>query len=274
MIEKNLSNSDQFNLHYEVFKPAQFDKTLVFVHGFGGSLKALEPLAQHFIEKNYQVINVDLRAHGQSSRPVHYSQYKLGAFAEDLVSILLQEKAKNVTLIGHCFGGLVSLLVTTKQPKLVKSLVLINASYQAPHLARLAYRYMPMKSAVNSLLRMSPTLYLKSYPVYSRYQNSGDFNLKRISSDILHTSLKSYLYTAQKIAQVDFMPYLAQITQAVLIIHGEKDRVFPLNIAKQLKKGLVNAKLRVIKNANHLTVLNNKQQILKIIDQQLQEKFL
>jgi len=69
MIEKNLQSIDGVKIHYEVFEGKKPTKTLVFIHGFGGSLRAFDPIVENFKQDQYKIINIDLRAHGKSERP-------------------------------------------------------------------------------------------------------------------------------------------------------------------------------------------------------------
>ncbi len=274
MIEKNIQSIDGIKIHYEITGNEKAKKTLVFIHGFGGSLRAFDPLIANFKTRQYKIINIDLRAHGQSERPKKSYQYGLNYFINDLVLILHREKAENVTLIGHCFGGILALGLAINYPYFSQSLVLLNVSYKAPDLARMLYKYFPIKGLIFFMLKFFPNLYLKNYPTYAKYEKSGDFNPKRIGSDILHTSPKSYLYISREIVNFDFSHKLSNIQNNVLLIHGEKDRVFPLHIAFSLQKKLAHCKLAVIKGGNHLTVLNKKTEVIEIIKKNLVNKFL
>ncbi len=90
----------------------------------------------------------------------------------------------------------------------------------------------------------------------------------------MHTSFKSYLYISREIVNFNFAHKLSKIKNNTLLIHGDKDRVFPIGIAFELKKKLKNSKLEIIKKANHLLVLNSNDQIIEIIEKNIQQKFL
>lgn len=274
MIEKQIQSIDGVKIHYEVFEGEKAKKTLVFIHGFGGSLRAFDPIVNKFKQKQYKIINIDLRAHGKSERPKKSYQYGLNYFINDLVLILHKEKAEQVALIGHCFGGILALGLAISYPYFSQSMVLINTSYKAPDLSRMIYRYFPMKGFIFFMLKFFPNIYLKNYPAYKKYEKSGDFNPRRIGSDFLHTSPRSYLYIAREIVNFNFAHKLSKIKNNVLLIHGEKDRVFPLKIAFELHKKINKSKLVVIKKGNHLTVLSKQTQLINIIKKNLSQKFL
>lgn len=273
-MQKYLLSSDGVKINYEVYGSTKAKKSLVFIHGFGGCLKAFASLIDHFQKSHYQIINLDLRSHGQSERPKKSSQYQIDYFVQDVVEILKQEKVKNATIIGHCFGGILALIISSRYPTLVKSLVLINSSYKAPNFSKLIYNYFPLKGIIFFLLRFFPNLYIKRYPAYEKYERSGDFNVMRIGSDILHTSPKSYLYITREIAKLNFAEELPKIKQNVLLIHGDRDHVFNLQGTFELKSRLQNSKLEIIQGANHLIVLGQRQKLLQIIEENIKQKFI
>lgn len=273
-MQKYLLSSDGVKINYEVYGSNKAKKNLVFIHGFGGCLKAFTPLILSLQKSNYQIINIDLRSHGQSERPKNSAQYKIDYFINDLVEILKKEKVEQATIIGHCFGGILALILGAHHPQLVKSIVLINSSYKAPNFSKLVYNYFPLKGIIFFLLRFFPNLYIKRYPAYEKYERSGDFNVMRIGSDVLHTSPKSYLYIVREIAKLDLASELPKIKQNVLLIHGDKDHVFNLKGTFELKSKLQNAKLEIIKDANHLIVLGQRQKLLQILEENIRQKFI
>lgn len=273
-MQKQLLSKDGVKINYEIYGSAKAKKSLVFIHGFGGCLKAFTPLIARLQKNNYKIINLDLRSHGQSERPKQSFQYKINYFVEDIIAVIKQEKVEQVTLIGHCFGGILALILASRQPKLIKSLILINSSYKAPNFSKLFYNYFPLKGIIFFLLRFFPNLYIKKYPTYEKYEKSGDFNVMRIGSDIFHTSPKSYLYIAREIAKLDFTKELPKIKQNVLLIHGDRDHIFNVKGSFELKSRLQNAKLEIIKGANHLIVLGQRQKLLQIIEENIRQKFI
>jgi len=119
------------------------------------------------------------------------------------------------------------------------------------------------------MLKFLPHLYFKNYPDYAKFEQSGDFNPKRIGSDVLHTSFKSYVYMCREIMRFDFSKRLKDITCPTLVIHGAQDRVFSAQVARSLARKIKGARLRIIKRGNHLTILNNKEELVAIIKQHL-----
>jgi proline iminopeptidase len=95
------------------------EKPIIFIHGgpSGNSTLFESTTAQKLADKGFYVIVYDRRGEGRSTDPDAKFTYQ-EAF-QDLNSILEQYHLKEVTLIGHSFGGLVATLYTAKYPKML-----------------------------------------------------------------------------------------------------------------------------------------------------------
>lgn len=268
-MQKQITSLDGIKINYEVHGAANADRCLVFLHGLGGCLRAFDHMIANLTDTNQRLISIDLRAHGLSQRPAHHSQHALHCFTDDLFLILQAEKVQRPTLVGHCFGGIVAMNAAINYPQLVGGLILINVSYKVPHLSKLIYQAFPLKGILAFMLKFLPHLYFKNYPDYAKFEQSGDFNPKRIGSDVLHTSFKSYVYMCREIMRFDFSKRLKDIACPTLVIHGAQDRVFSAQVARSLARKIKGAKLRIIKRGNHLTILNNKEELVTIVKQYL-----
>ena len=100
---------------------------------------------------------------------------------------------------------------------------------------------------------------------FEKYVGTGDWNVKRIFSDIIHTTFKSWIFTYQNIAKFDAIEILKSIKKRVLIIEGEKDSVFNMLEAKKINSLIKNSELNVIPEANHILVINNPHELQKEI---------
>lgn len=112
----------EFQLHYT----EQGEGTpLVMLHGNGESSKYFVHQMACF-SKNYRVIAVDTRGHGESPRGD--APFKLNQFAEDLKGLLDQLELKKVILLGFSDGGNIAMLFTLKYQEYVERLILNGAN--------------------------------------------------------------------------------------------------------------------------------------------------
>ena len=94
---------------------------LVLLHGITDSCLTFEPFLSS-INANCHVFALDLRGHGDSSKPE--ARYTTEAYADD-VRAFIQEVCKGPTLLaGHSLGGLVTVKVAATAPDLVTRIFL------------------------------------------------------------------------------------------------------------------------------------------------------
>lgn len=100
-------------------------RTLVLVHGFGGS--ATQWLYQlQFFGQTMRVVAPDLRGHGLSDDPEGLS-YTMDGLVDDLETVLDRlDVEQPFTLIAHSFGGALSTEYALRHPEDVSGLVLIG----------------------------------------------------------------------------------------------------------------------------------------------------
>src|SRR6185369_8023536 len=98
-------------------------RTLVFIHGFGGQAEQWNYQLQKFSLDN-RVIALDLRGHGLSDKPNR--GYDMPQLVSDLETALtlLRVKGKFV-LVGHSYGGAIVTEYALKHPDRVERLVLM-----------------------------------------------------------------------------------------------------------------------------------------------------
>lgn len=111
-------------LHYEERGAGQ---AVLLVHGLGSSILdwqyQIEPLAER-----YRVIAVDLRGHGQSSKP--RERYSIKGFTEDVAALLNRLAPGPVHYVGLSMGGMVGFQLAVDHPHSLKSLCIVNSGPQ------------------------------------------------------------------------------------------------------------------------------------------------
>ncbi len=82
---------------------------LLLIHGFGASTFTWRFMAPE-LAKTHRVIAVDLKGFGQSDKPFD-ERYSVFDQAELLAQLIEEKDLRNLTLVGHSFGGGVALLL-------------------------------------------------------------------------------------------------------------------------------------------------------------------
>lgn len=243
-------------LYYRVNNWQSNRLTLVFIHGLSGSSAAWVRYENHFKEK-YNILSLDLRGHGKSQRPKKSDEYQADKFVEDIHDLLLYLKAENTVLICHSFGTLIVLEFLAKYQKMIKAVIFLSPNFNVKRrkLAQLIYPLFLSAKLVSYLpLKMNQGGHLD---YQTNYLNTGDWNLRRMLADARVTGFRSYLYCLRYVYQINQENLLPKINIPVLLVHGKRDSVFPIENSYIMSKKIPDAKLIILQKADHIMVLNN-----------------
>ncbi len=96
----------------------------MLVHGMRCDHRHMETLGHH-LAATHRVVNVDLRGHGASDAPD--SEYSNDEMVADLVWLAGELELDRPVMIGHSFGGSLSLHLAATRPEYVTGLVLLDS---------------------------------------------------------------------------------------------------------------------------------------------------
>lgn len=262
-MENKIKSFDGTKINYEISRSKTSSSFLIFIHGVGGDLTAWRKERYFFHKKGVSTIAIDLRGHGKSDRPDLAINYKLENFSKDIYQIIKKEKIKKFILVGHSFGGMVTIMFHKLFPSLAKSYILVDSTYKSPRRLKQFFKnHSFFKHILNHILE-NEDLRKKhfSHVKYQKYIGTGEYNLMRIFSDITHTSFKSWVFTYETLANFDGIKIIKSIKKRMLIIEGSKDTVINLIKAKKLIKLIKHSELKVIPDATHILVINNPKEL-------------
>lgn len=262
-MKKYIFSFDNTKIVYDI-KRYQ-DEFLIFLHGAGGDYSAWKKELSFFNKRKISTLAMDLRGHGYSDRPKNHDKYQLDNFAKDLKQIIDKEKINKFILVGHCFGGIVSIKFEEIFPDLAEAYVLIDTTHKLPKWFNIFFK---VNSYLIKYLVTRLEFFSKSklkHANHDKYANTGDYNLRRIYSDIAHTSLRSWLFVYNSISSFDGIKTLKKMNQEVLILEGEKDSVFNVDVAKKIDELVKNSSMKIIPDSNHIVVMSHPESVSKEI---------
>lgn len=172
---------------------------VVFAHGWGRNRDRMVPRARIFGEWGYTTIIHSARDHGNSSPCRFMNPVR---FAEDIEAVL-KWIAEPVILYGHSMGAAAAAIVTSRNSKKIKLLFLEGC-----------YAY--TKEALLSLYRwVNPFFGTVFGPLIVFWMN---------------------LFYKNALNTVSPARLAPEIKMPVMLIHGDKDRRFPVRFAHQLRE--------------------------------------
>ncbi|MDL1871969.1 alpha/beta hydrolase [Deltaproteobacteria bacterium PRO3] len=99
------------------------DATLLFIHCWSCNRRYWDS-AMAELSKNYRVVALDLRGHGESDRG--RKDLKVADLARDVDALIKQLKLNNVVLVGSSMGGSISLAAAKDNPGTVVGVVCVD----------------------------------------------------------------------------------------------------------------------------------------------------
>lgn len=258
-MQKRLKSFDDNFINYDIDLQSKKKDYIILIHGAGSDLNSWYRLRSLLKKDKISTIAIDLRGHGKSTRPMDIKDYNLDFFAKDIYEIIKKEKIKNFTMIGYCFGGLILQIFHKKYPKLAKSYVLIASTYKSDNLLKfIANIPIFSRKSLNFIFKKVNPNSKKFYHLdYSKYIGTKDWYFPRIFENILHTSIKSWMFTYKEFSKYNSFNTLKTINQKTLILHGDKDSAISVKTSMVIHKQIKNSKLKIFKNENHIILLNN-----------------
>jgi pimeloyl-ACP methyl ester carboxylesterase len=228
---------------------------LLAIGGWIGSWELwLEPFSR--LSQNWHAIAYDHRGAGLTSAPLESITHE--RLVDDVFAVLDAYGVDNCVLAAESAGALTALSAALKQPGRIRGLVIVDGAYDSansradsPFAQGLRSNYAATLNAfVEACVPEADCEHIKHW---------GRQVLNRASAD---AALALYLLPDG----VDIRPNLGRITQPVLVLHGENDKIAPLSKSQQLVAAVPNAMLQVIPGAGHVPTMTYPDVIARAID--------
>jgi len=240
-------------------------KTLVFIHGLTGSSSAWFEYEKRF-QEDYNILTFDLRGHGKSIKPKRYQDYEMQEFVQDVNELVEHLHIERFTLIGHSFGTIIALEFLLQNQTKVESVIFLSPIFNIEKVGWVKIVRALFGWSAGFMRWIPFSTKIGKHIDYSKYRNTGDWNLRRISADVPNTSLHVYIYCTDYIYRFNSDDYLNKIYIPALVVHGKKDTFMPWeNIVEEVKK-IRKCELLLLDNANHIIVINNTQEVSQAIE--------
>lgn len=206
---------------------------LLWLHGFMGAGSDWRYIFTH-PPAGFRLIAPDLRGHGASTNPS--GQFTFRQAAHDTLALLRHLGVGTVKALGLSGGGITLLHMATAAPDCIDSMVIVSAPPYFPAQARALQR--EMSEAMFSEMDMQA---MRTRHAHGEAQLQQLFAHGRAFAD-------SY-------DDVNFTPpYLTTITAETLIVFGDRDPLYPVSLAFDLRTAIPRSHLWVVPNAGHAPV--------------------
>ena len=233
---------------------------LLLIHGFGASTFTWRFVAPE-LAKSHRVIAVDLKGFGQSDKPFD-GRYSVYDQAELLAQLIEDKDLRDLTLVGHSFGGGVALLLALEANQRldgrITRLVLLD-SIAFPQNIPVFFRLLDVPLVSQIGVRMVPPSVQARVALQIAYFDDSKIDPEEI--ELYAAPLKTaagkhaIIYSARQIVPEDIAELSERyktIELPTLILWCDHDRIVPLEVGIKLRRTLPNSTLRLVEECGHM----------------------
>ena len=213
-------------------------KPLILLHGNGESCDYFEHQIP-FFAKDYHVIAIDTRGHGQSPRGE--KPFTIVQFAEDLREFMDQNAIGKAILLGFSDGGNIALTFALKYPERVEKLIIDGANL--------------FPSGVRPQYQWPIEIGYRIAKLFAKKSEKAKQNAEMLGLMVNEPHIKP--------------SELARLTMPVLVVAGTKDMIKEKH-TRLIYKSLPNANLKIIEG-DHFVANKNSALFNKVVEEFLRK---
>jgi len=260
------------SLHLEIHGTG---KPLLLIHGWGMHGGVWQPILDQLVT-DFTVYVIDLPGMGfsQSDSAGDLKVLNLKMIA-DQVMAALPAGIKELSVCGWSLGGQVAMQMALQQPGLVKQLVLIGTT---PKFVNASDWQLGMDSSIFKQFAQNisddyQTTLMKFLTLQCMRSPDARHIIKQLRESFAQRPVPS-LDTLQNALDIllasDLRQQVGQVSQPALVIHGDRDSLAPVNVARWLAAQLPSAQLLEIAGASHAPFLSHTNDFVQALHAFLQ----
>lgn len=244
MLSTEINN---LNIAYQV---AGEGDVVILLHGWGGEAASFQPVFK-WLSQSHKVYVLDLPGFGKSQIPP--IPWDSSDYAQ-LVTVFLEKfDIPKAHLIGHSFGGRISIILSAEHPEKVDKLILVDSAGLKPKRPPKYYLRVGLAKVGKWIRRCGSSGERLANALSARlgskdYQEAGEMR-----------------ETLVKVVNQDLRSLLPRISASTLLIWGENDKDTPVWFGKVMEREIPDAGLVILKGAGHFSYLDQFPQFCRIV---------
>lgn len=219
------------------YKVSGSGEDLLIIHGWGGNSDFWIDVQKELSKNGFKVFTFDLPGFGKTKEP--NSIWEVKDYENFVIEFIRKNNLDQFYLIGHSFGGKISIKLASKNILNIKKMILCA----------------PSGIKVNLGIKTNIILFFVNIGKIIPFSFFKNF-LKKILYFLIRK--RDYAKATSKMREImknaikeEITPLLKDIKVETLLIWGKNDRMVPLKYANIFKEGIRNSSLVVIENSGH-----------------------
>lgn len=241
------------------FKVSGQGRDLVMLHGWGADISSLRPLHRHY-ERFFRTYSLDLPGFGLSDQPPH--KWGVAEYAETVASFLQNLGLNQPIILGHSFGGKISVYLAAHQQPLHK-LILVDSAGIVPKRRANYYLRVYLYKTARCIAELPglKKIFGKKLQAFKNQAGSQDYrNAKGVMRE-----------TLVKVVNEDLTDMLSRIKVPTLLVWGRDDTATPVDDGRLMEQLIPGAGLVVLQGAGHYSYLDRLPEFIKVTGMFLKE---
>ena len=233
---------NDIELYYEIHGQGE---PLLFIHGLGSSSQGWQYQYDYFAQY-FQVILVDVRGHGQTSKTSN--QYSIELFASDISELMKKLNFNQYHLVGLSMGGAISFQLSLDTPEAIKSMTIVNSW---PDFTLKNWKQKIEMAMVYSIVSLFGLKAIADKVAESLYPNNRNPELyKELIKHFCENDKSSFLNSRLALTRWSVMNKLSQITCPTFILAADNDYT-SVAFKEKYSKMIKGAKLTIVEDSYH-----------------------
>ncbi len=241
------------------------EEAVLLLHGLTGNKATMYPI-RDMLKDEYRVITVDLRGHGESTRP---GQYTIDDHADDVHAIIAELGFEKVDVLGYSMGSYIALRAAESRCDDINHLILActKPNGKTSSVARILKEANLDITQVSAEEMMQVILKASVAPHSLEKIASGELDVGELLQGDEDQELSEEEKAAEdaSLANFDNSKDYGKVTCPTLVIAAEFDGINPPELGREVADGIKDAEFAFIKDAGHLAIIEKPDEFKKIV---------
>ncbi|KAK6952393.1 hypothetical protein Daesc_006929 [Daldinia eschscholtzii] len=255
-------------------------QAILFIHGLGGTTNAFQPLVSSL--QDFDLVRFDWAGHGRSSLPKSTSVESYVADCEGKarpifeyltpkshriliwkLAVIEHFRLKDILVVGHSLGGLISLHLAAKHPDIVKGVVAFGPVRPPPEAGKKALAARATTVRNEGMGAVADVVVSNAFSPKSLINKKGEVALAR--EMLTRQDPEGYALALDALAGSS-EPGWKQIKASVLVLTGEEDKVSTATAGADIVEGIGSGARQIFfKDTGHWHILESTDESIKAI---------
>lgn len=207
-------------------------------------------------ESEFSVLRFDLRGHGRSTKPK--KRFTIRNYVDDMSALLNHLGwTKDLYLVGHSLGGMISLVYGLENPSHVKKMVVADS-----------FCFISQEAITDVLGRVNSSK-LEKFAIGISVRGLVPYNeeiaefVAKLVTD--HMTKKDCLQATAASAGFNICEHLKALNIPALILVGKKDITTPVWASEMIHEWLPQSELIILPDAGHLIILDHPNEFNNLV---------